>query len=193
MPKEDRSDWVAVAPEFGDSSVLPKIKPAQSAFQFYQKAVAEDAKRELIERDGKFEVGKFSKLVRENWNGLDDDEKEPYESLARDDAIRYARENHAADVAAMERKAKLRQERETLILDDEGGGKRKTRGQRKKSEKKKARKEQKRKRKAQDDSDENDEDSEESYEDDGSSSDSYDSDDGEAPKRRKPKPEPAPR
>jgi SWI/SNF-related matrix-associated actin-dependent regulator of chromatin subfamily A member 5 len=196
MPKEDRSDWVAVAPEFAESSSssIPKIRPASSAYQFFQKDVTEEAKKELIEAEGKFEVGKFSRLVRDRWNQLGDEEKEKYEAMAREDAMRFASESHAADVAAMERKEKLRRERETLILDDEGGDKRKTRGQRRKSEKKKARKEQRRKRKGQDDSDENDGDSSESYQDDGSSSsDSYDSDDSDAPKKRKPKPKPAPR
>lgn len=198
MPKEDRSDWVAVAPEFADDSLssTPKIRPTTSAYQFFQKDVTEDAKKELIAAEGKFEVGKFSRLVRDRWNRLEDEEKEHYEALARDDAMRFASESHAADVAAMERKAKLRAERDTLILDDEGGDKRKTRGQRKKSEKKKARKEQKRKRKSQHDSDENDEasHSSESYQDDGSSSsDSYDSDDSDAPKKSKRKPKPAPR
>ena len=139
MPKEDRSDWVAVAPEFAESSLssTPKIRPASSAYQFFQKDVTEEAKRELIAAEGKFEVGKFSRLIRDRWNRLEDDKKEYYEGLAREDAMRFASESHAADVAAMERKAKLRRERETLILDDEGGDKRKTRGQRRKIEKKK--------------------------------------------------------
>ena len=103
MPKEDRSDWVAVAPEFSETSAsaIPKIRPAQSAYQFYQKDVTEDAKRDLIARDGKFEVGKFSRLVRDRWNQLEEDERERYEDLARDDAARFARESHAADIAAM--------------------------------------------------------------------------------------------
>ncbi|CAB9508745.1 Probable chromatin-remodeling complex ATPase chain [Seminavis robusta] len=198
MPKEDRSDWVAVAPEFqaaGPQDGVFKIRPASSAYQFFQKDVTEEAKAELIAAEGKFEVGKFSRLVRERWNNLDPEEKAHYEGLAQEDSIRFRSESHAADVAAMERKAKLRAEREQLIVDDEGGDQRKTRGQRKKNEKKKIRMEKKRRKKprTKEDSDGSDEDSGESYKDEGPSSDSDDSDDSEASKKRKPKPKPAPR
>ena len=193
MPqKEDRSGWVAVAPEFENAAA--KIKPASSAYHYFQKEAGDSIKRDLIEQEGKFEVGRFSRLVRDRWNELDSDDKRQYEDLAARDAARFASESHAADVAAMERKAKLQQEREMLILDDEGGDKRKTRGQRAKKERKKKRKEKKKaSKKSSDgnDSDENDDESSDSYHDTGSSSEgSYDSDDSDAPKKRKAKPAP---
>lgn len=200
MPKEDRSDWVAVEPEFSASTTTDKIRPASSAYQYYQKDVTEEVKADVIATDGKFEVGRFSKAVRDRWNNLDPVKKAYYEDLARQDADRFARESHAADVAAMERRAKLQQERERLLLDDEGGDKRKTRGQRQKVERKKRRKEKKQQRKKQKqengDDDYNGSDGEsssESYSDEGSSSQSYDSDDSDAPRKKKSKAKPAPR
>ena len=49
MPKEDRSDWVAVGEDASSASALQttKIKPAQSAYMFFQKDVTEDVKIEL--------------------------------------------------------------------------------------------------------------------------------------------------
>ena len=195
MPKEDRSDWVAVAPEFQDSGGPGqfKIRPASSAYQFFQKHVSEDVKAELIAAEGKFEVGKFSKLVRERWNNLDPDQKAHYQGLARDDDVRFQSESHAADVAAMERKAKLRAERDQLLIDDDEGEQRKTRGQRRKKEKKKAR-EKKRQTKAQANGDvDNADDSSDAYQDDVASSDSYDSGDSDDSRKRKPRAKAAPR
>lgn len=192
MPqKEDRSGWVAVAPEFETSAL--KIKPASSAYHYFQKSSGDSIKRDLIAKYGKFEVGRFSRLVRDRWNELEDEDKQEYEDLAARDAVRFASESHAADVVAMERKDKLQQERQCLILDDKGGDKRGTRRQRAKKERRKQRKEKKAGKKSSNDSDENDADeSGDSYQDGGSSSSegTYDSDDSDAPKKQKPKPAP---
>ncbi|CAJ1954328.1 unnamed protein product [Cylindrotheca closterium] len=136
MPKEDRSDWVAVAPEFA-ASIGDKIKPVTSAYQYFQKDISEQVKAEL----GKgFKVYEFGRAVKEKWNNLDDDEREHYEQLCREDKARFARESHAADIAAIERRERLQRERDMLMLDDEGGVRRTTRGVRAKKERKKARK-----------------------------------------------------
>jgi SWI/SNF-related matrix-associated actin-dependent regulator of chromatin subfamily A member 5 len=207
MPKEDRSDWVAVAPDASSApSTTEKIKPAVSAYTYFQRDATEDVKAELKATFGKVVVAEFSKLVRNRWQELDAERKAHYEDLARDDQARFARESHAADVAAMERKERLRMERETLLLDDEGGTKRGTRGRRARKERKRERKERrkqkkqaKRKSTGADDEDfeEEDEESSDSYEaEDGSgeSSDSYDSDDSErATKKLKKKKEAAPK
>lgn len=190
MPqKEDRSSWVAVAPEFENSTT--KIKPATSAYQYFQKEAGESIKQDLIKQDGKFEVGRFSRLVRDRWNALGPDEKRPYEDMASRDMARFASESHAADVAAMERKAKLQQEREQLMIDDEGGDQRNTRRQRAKKERKKKRKEMKESSKKTKSSGN---DSSDSYndEDESSSEESYDSDDSDHPAKKK-KAKPAPR
>ena len=140
MPKEDRSHWVAVAPQFsqgGESAGGNKIKPAQSAFAFWQKDNTEQVKAEHIaSNNGKFEVGLFSRAMRDKWNGLDESEKAPYEDLAHRDQFRYRSESHQADVAAMERRERLQKERATLLLDDIGGTQRGTRGQRAQKERK---------------------------------------------------------
>jgi SWI/SNF-related matrix-associated actin-dependent regulator of chromatin subfamily A member 5 len=196
MPKEDRSDWVAVAPEYQETGAPGqcKIRPASSAYQYFQKDVTEDVKAELIAAEGKFEVGKFSRLVRDKWNNLDPEQKAHFEGLARDDNLRFRSESHAADVAATERKAKLRAEREQLILDEEGGEQRKTRGQRKKTEKKKVRMEKKRRKSSEANGEgATGDDSSDADQDEGASSDSYDSDDSDASKKNKSKPKPAPR
>mmetsp|Transcript_46834 Transcript_46834/g.53157 ORF Transcript_46834/g.53157 Transcript_46834/m.53157 type:complete len:1469 (+) Transcript_46834:105-4511(+) len=141
MPKEDRSDWVAVAPQFdgsnGDGGIQNKIKPAQTAFALFQKEMTDEVKTEAIAaNNGKFEVGLFSKAMRDRWNTLDITVKEPYENLARKDQFRFRSESHQADVAAIERRERLQREREVLLLDDEGGTQRGTRRQRAKKERK---------------------------------------------------------
>jgi SWI/SNF-related matrix-associated actin-dependent regulator of chromatin subfamily A member 5 len=202
MPKEDRSNWVAVAPQFsqeGSSSESAQIKPAQSAFTFWQKENTEQVKAEHIASNGKFEVGLFSRAMRDRWNSLDASEKEPYEDLARRDQFRFRSESHQADVAAMERRERLQKERATLLLDDVGGTQRGTRGQRAHKERKEKRKEKKRLKKLMktketgedmegDDVNDDDEyvDEHESNEDDYSdSSNSSDSDGNYRPKKKK--------
>ena len=207
MPKEDRSHWVAVAPQFsqeGGSTGGNKIKPAQSAFTFWQKDNTEQVKAEHIaSNNGKFEVGLFSRAMRDKWNSLDAAEKAPYEDLAHRDQFRYRSESHQADVAAMERRERLQKERATLLLDDIGGTQRGTRGQRaqkERKEKKRLKKMMKKKRARPDDDDDDEstgkrgggDDEEydpESSEDDYSDGDSSDSSDSE----RKKKPKRAPR
>ena len=149
MPKENRSDWVAVAPQFskegGGSGGGNRIKPAQSAFTFWQKENSDRVKAEFIaSNNGKFEVGLYSRAMREKWNSLDAAEKEPYEDMELRDRFRFRSESHQADVAAMERRERLQKERETLLLDDIGGTQRGTRGQRAHKERKEKRKEKKR-------------------------------------------------
>lgn len=123
MSKED--NWVAVAPEFASSE--SQIRKASSAYQFFQKDVSESVKQELVRVYGSFDIAKHGKAVRDRWESLTDAEKEPYREKQREDQARFARESHAADVAAIERREKLQLERQMLLLDDEGGTKRTTR------------------------------------------------------------------
>ena len=204
MSKEDRSDWVAVAPEH--TSTANKIKQPSSAFQFYMRdeAISEQVKSEIISQFGKFEVGQFSKTMRDRWNESDPTSRARYEEMAREDLARYNQESHAADVAAIERRERLQKERSTLMLDDVGGDRRSTRGDWKKKERRRERKEKKLSKKQhkpkkksfgdEEDDDEDfvdeDEESSDSYEeesDDDEDSDSFDSDDSDIPKRKKSK------
>jgi SWI/SNF-related matrix-associated actin-dependent regulator of chromatin subfamily A member 5 len=66
-------------------------------------------------------------MARDKWQGLSDTDRDYYETLARQDGARFARESHAADVAAIERREKLQNERSTVMLDMEEGPKRTTR------------------------------------------------------------------
>lgn len=222
MPKEDRSSWVAVAPEFsseqqGASADAKKVRPAQSAYTFFQKERTEQVKAETIEsNNGKFEVGLFSRAMRDRWNELDAAARKPYEELATRDQYRFRSESHQADVAAIERRERLQREREILLLDDRGGTKRSTRRERAKKERKEKRKEKKRLQSAgkgtkqgkgdQDsdgdeeldgivDRDDDDEDSSDSFSDqtDDDSSDSSNTSDQDRPKKKKARVKPAPR
>eukprot|EP00934_Nitzschia_sp_Nitz4_P004538 Nitzschia sp. Nitz4//scaffold162_size51285//15820//20464//NITZ4_006968-RA/size51285-processed-gene-0.20-mRNA-1//1//CDS//3329537970//4528//frame0 len=188
MPKEDRSSWVAVAPDASSAGTTAnKIKPAMSAYMFFQQQVSDQVKAEYMATHTKFQVGEFSKSIRDKWNQLSPDEREEFENLARKDRMRFASESHAADVAAMERREKLQRERETLLMDDEGGKQRQTRRQHAKKERKKERKEKKHNVQR---SLQHADDQEFVDDDEDSSSDSYegesDSDDSAAAKKRKP-------
>ena len=187
MVKEDRSDWVAVAPEFSESSNAT-IRPAASAYQLFQKDITPVVRDELLASTGTFDVGQFSRAVRDRWAALDVVRKARYEDLAREDMARFRQESHAADVAAMERQRQLQADRDQLILDDQGEGLRTTRRARKKFQKKKERQE-KREKKARPVLKEGEwdsafeDDSGESFE--GDSDDESDSDDSDAPKKKK--------
>lgn len=196
MPKEDRSSWVAVAPEFAQSSSdqqATRIKPAASAFTFFQQDASEQVKAEYMATHEKFQVGEFSRAVRDRWNNLPAEEKERYEDMARRDRMRFASESHAADVAAMERRERLQRERETLLLDDEGGTQRNTRRLQAKKERKRERKELKKQERQRNADDEEFVDEEE---DEDQSGDSYegesDSDDSAAKRAAKRKQAPRP-
>lgn len=183
MVKEDRSDWVAVEPQFASSTTT--IRPASSAYMLFQKDITPVVKQEFQASEGTFDVGQFSRAVRDRWNELDPERRAHFEELAREDAARFARESHEADVAAIERQRQRQLEREQLILDDEFSGQRGTRRARKKEQKKKAKKE-RREKKQQAVGKEGEwdpayeDESEDSYE--GSS----DSDDSDRPKKKAP-------
>lgn len=172
MPKEDRSDWVAVQPEFAQPA--NEIRKATSAYHFFQKDVAQQIRDEY----GKVDIAEYGRIVKEKWNILSDERKAHYEDLHREDVARFAQESHAADVAALERREKLLQERNALVMD--GSGKRLTRGRLDK----KQRREEKRKRKSGDGHEKDGEDSETSWDsnEDSSSEDEDDDNDDESGK-----------
>ena len=177
MPKkEDRSDWVAVAPEF-QKDASNEIKKVVTAYQFFQKDVSAVVKQELLEEFGSFDIAKHGKAVRDKWKALSDEERERYQQMQRQDQFRFAQESHAADVAAIQRRERLQQERASLPLleedEDAEYGVRTTRRKLEKTQRRKARKQEreaKKQRKSADDDDFQDEDGE-------SSSGSWDSDD----------------
>jgi SWI/SNF-related matrix-associated actin-dependent regulator of chromatin subfamily A member 5 len=135
-------------------------------------------KRELVEEFGSFDIAKHGKAVREKWKALSEEDKEHYQNLQRQDQFRFAQESHTADVAAIQRRERLQQERAALPLleedEDAEYGVRTTRRKLEKTQRRKARKQEreaKKQRKSADDEDFQDE------EDGESSSGSWDSDD----------------
>ena len=159
MVKEDRSDWVAVQPEFGGgdgNSGLgpPPIKPAKSAYQFFQKENASSIHHELSTSGLSTDVGVLGKEVSSRWQKLSSPDRKKYDDMATVDKNRFLSESHKRDVEVAEEKERLRKERDTLILDDQGEGyggratrRSRQKGQRK-AEKKRAKKAEKKKMKA---------------------------------------------
>ena len=195
MPKEDRSDWVAVGADASSASNLntTKIKPAGSAYQFFQKDITEEVKAELKGPSGvgKFNVADFSRLVKDKWNSLTTDRRDHYDQLAREDQFRFRQESHAADMAALQRREQLQKERSGMVMLDTDeivrSGKRSTRRQMAKQERKKSRKEKKKdkkkmkhgKKKKRKMGEEGDDDDDEDFVDDGGDKDD-DDDEGDA-------------
>ena len=185
MPKEDRSDWVAVAPE-SSASTATDIPKAKTAFQYFQKERADQLKQQVRQQnDGQFAVAALAKHTHHVWNNeLSDTDKAYFEDLARQDAVRYAAASHAADVAALERKERLRAERETLMLDDEGGPTRTTRNQYEKKQRKKERRQKKKRTNKGSDDERSDYNQDDEDEGDDWDSDVLDSDDSEEKKKK---------
>ncbi|KAL7550037.1 hypothetical protein ACHAWF_013276 [Thalassiosira exigua] len=150
--KEDRSGWVAVQPEAGGGSPS-HIKSAISAYHFFQKENGGSIRSELVDAGRPSDVGALGREVSSRWQGLDPSERRKYEEMAEQDRVRFRSESHKRDVEVLERRERLQRERETLVLDDEGGGRggRATRGARqrvqRKAERKKAKKEEKKRAK----------------------------------------------
>ena len=200
MVKEDRSGWVAVAPEFSNiQDDLPAVTAAQSAYQIFSKENAKDIKAQLAAKGEATDLANLSKAISQRWQTLPPNERYHYEREAGNDRIRFMKESHLRDKAVMERKERLRREREEIIVIE--GNERRTRGARKKelkkaerAEKKKAKeakKTKKRKLKQVEDSDEDEFKSEDEsssagseYESDDSDSSSQGSDSDDSTKRK---------
>jgi SWI/SNF-related matrix-associated actin-dependent regulator of chromatin subfamily A member 5 len=207
MVKEDRSGWVAVAPEYSNTQDdLPTVTPAQSAYQIFNRKNSKIIKAELAAKGEASDLANLSKAISQRWQNIAPDERYRIEREAENDRIRFMKESHLRDKAVMERKERLRQEREEIIVIE--GNERRTRGARRKeikkserSERKKAKldkKARKRKLKQVDHSDEDEfqsDDGDDSssagseYDSDGSDSSSQgsDSDDSNAKSKRKKK------
>lgn len=142
MVKEDRSHWVAVAPEFSNTQDdLPAVTPCQSAYQIFSRENAKLIKAELAARSEPTDLAHLSKATSQKWAELRPDEKYRYESKATNDKMRFMRESHQRDKAVAERKERLRREREEILVIDDTMGR--TRGARKRETKKAQRAEKK--------------------------------------------------
>lgn len=156
--KEDRSCWVAVEPESSTIAAIAKpIKPARSAYSYFQKINGSSISQELSKSSGttSVDVGALGKEVSSRWQSLSSSDRRRYEEMAIKDRARFDEESRERDAEAMARTERLQRERETLILEEEDdggeGGRRATRRARQKGqrkvERKRARKEEKRKEK----------------------------------------------
>lgn len=147
MVKEDRSGWVAVAPEHaGKKDDLPPVKEAKTAYQFFQKSNSQLIKQGLIDRGEPHDLPNLTKAISNAWKSLSDEDRREYTDLASADYFRFQKESHMRDVAVMKRKEQLRKERDEIIITE--GGERSTRGARKREIKKAAKAEKKAKKKA---------------------------------------------
>jgi SNF2-related domain/HMG-box domain/DNA-binding domain len=178
--KEDRSDWVAVAPEFSTNNQLGSssttIRKPSSAYQFFQRDVSAQIKDEITAGGTiPFDIANHGRAVRERWNDLNETDKEHYNEAARNDQARYAQESHVADIAAIQRREQLQRSHNQLVIydneDDDNDGdddydgvvgvtkERTTRNKWNKKQRKKQRMEKKRNKKKKDDNN-NDEEAE---------------------------------
>ena len=153
--KEDRSGWVAVGSDAHADAGPPPIRPARSAYQYFQKENAKRIQAELASSGKSGDVGALGREVSSRWQTLTPDERRPYEVSAAADRDRFAAESHRRDVEVSAAREARRKERETLILDDQGEGyggratrKSRQKGQRKAERKRAKKEEKKRARKA---------------------------------------------
>ena len=109
MAKEDRSDWVAVAPD-ASSTHEAKIAPPTTAYQYFQRLNSSLIKDELFPHNQKVDVGQLTKAVSSRFKSLTDSEKAKYESLAERDLRRYNAESAARDEAVLQRRLKSQRE-----------------------------------------------------------------------------------
>ncbi len=196
MVKEDRSGWVAVAPEHaGKEDDLPKVTPAQTAYQIFQREKSKLIKQSLIQSGEAHDLPNLTKAISKSWKSLSDDARSEYENKAATDHFRFMSESHKRDVAVAKRKEQLRKERNEIIFTEGDGHT--TRRARRKELKKAAKAEKKSKKKKKikqiEDSDEDEfksedesSDSNSEYGSDGNgSSSSSDSDDSHRPKKKR--------
>ncbi len=146
MPKEDRSDWVAVAPEHSSKTDdLPEVVPAKTAYQIYQRKNSQSIKQDLISRGEPADLANLTKAISQSWKSLSEEDRKVYETEAADDRFRFMRESHMRDVAVMKRQEELRRQRDEIIIT--AGEGRSTRGARRSEMKKAAKAEKKAKKK----------------------------------------------
>lgn len=123
MVKENRSDWVAVAPEHSakDDDDLPKVTPAQTAYQYFQRKNSQQIKESLISRGEMHDLPNLTKAISKAWQSLSAEDKKEYEDVARDDQFRFMRESHLRDMAVLKRKEQLRKDRDEIIVTEGNG------------------------------------------------------------------------
>lgn len=156
-PKEDRSGWVAVQPEFSQGAAgqePPPIKPPTSSYNFFQKENSSQIRSDLAASGQSTDLGSLGRAISDRWKSLTPDQRAVYDGMAREDMMRFNRESHLRDVEVMRRLEAQNRARENLILETEDGlrttrkGLRKEKRKKEKAERKKGKKSERKKDKA---------------------------------------------
>ncbi len=93
------------------------IRPATSAFLFFQRERQGKIKAELEAKGEAHGLGDVQKALSAQWKALGEGERGKYEGLAGEDRARYDAECAEADRFAEEESARRRKEREEVVLE----------------------------------------------------------------------------
>lgn len=113
--KESRADWVAVEAQFQNGEASgSQIAKAKSAYQFFQKRVMDDVKRDVTARAAEqgepVDVASISKEVSARWAQLSAVDREEFVEQAAADRKRYDDECRARDEEVERERARKREE-----------------------------------------------------------------------------------
>ncbi|KUF93183.1 hypothetical protein AM588_10009586 [Phytophthora nicotianae] len=111
--KESRADWVAVEAQFQSGEANQPAK-AKTAYQFFQKRVVDDVKRDVAAKAAELnepvELGSISKEISARWAQLSAGDREEFVELAAQDKKRYDEECRARDEEVERERARKREE-----------------------------------------------------------------------------------
>jgi hypothetical protein len=115
-----KSAWVAVESEF--QSGPAQIKPAKSAYVYFQQDRGSKIRQELTDGGEEADFSAMQKEISRRWKDLDASAKDKYLKLAATDKQRFNRENEDRDAEHQRQAEERRAKREEV---SEGGRERK--------------------------------------------------------------------
>lgn len=111
--KESRADWVAVEAQFQSVEANQPAK-AKTAYQFFQKRVIDDVKRDVAAKAAELnepvELGSISKEISARWAQLSAGDREEFVELGTLDKKRYDEECRARDEEVERERARKRED-----------------------------------------------------------------------------------
>ncbi|EEY63798.1 chromatin-remodeling complex ATPase chain, putative [Phytophthora infestans T30-4] len=111
--KESRADWVAVEAQFQSVEANQPAK-AKTAYQFFQKRVIDDVKRDVAAKAAELnepvELGSISKEISARWVQLSAGDREEFVELGTLDKKRYDEECRARDEEVERERARKRED-----------------------------------------------------------------------------------
>ena len=116
MVKEDRSSWVAVAPDASSAPSTTKIAPPTTAYQYYQKLNSSKIKDELFPPGTKVDVALLTKTVSSKFKSLSPEQRQRYDDLSEEDSQRFERESAARDASVLEQRALSQQAHSASVV-----------------------------------------------------------------------------